>query len=52
MDDKLCDQVISTFIDPRSNYSYVIPNLVDKYGLSKELNAKSWLVQLDTSKKK
>jgi len=52
MDNKLCDQVISIFIDPRSNYSYVSPDLVDKCGLSKELHAKSWLVQLATSTKK
>lgn len=37
-DDKLCHQVISIFIDPRSNYSYVSPNLVDKCDLSKELH--------------
>lgn len=28
---KLCDQVVSIFIHPRSSYSY--PNLVDKCGL-------------------
>lgn len=35
MDSKLCDQVVSILIYPRSNYSYVIPNLVDKCGLNK-----------------
>lgn len=52
MDDKLCDQVISILIDPGSNYSYVSPNLVDKCDLTKELHAKSWLVQLSTGTKK
>ena len=52
MDGKLCDQVISILIDPRSNYSYVSPNLVDKSVLSKELHAKSWLVQLATGTNK
>jgi len=36
---KLCDQVISILIDPRSNYSNVSPDLVDKCGLSKDLHA-------------
>ena len=44
MDGKLCDQVVSILIDPRSNYSYVNPNLVDKCGLNKEVHAESWLV--------
>jgi len=44
IDGKLCDQVVSIFIDPRSNYSYVNPDLVDKCGLNKEVHAKSWLV--------
>jgi len=39
---KLCDQVVSILIDPRS--SYVNSNLVDKCGLRKEVHAKSWLV--------
>jgi len=44
MDDKLCDQVIYIFIDPISNYSYFSLELVDKYGLSKELHEDSWLL--------
>jgi len=44
MDGKLCDQVVSILIDPGSNYSYVNPNLVDKCGLNKEVDAKYWLV--------
>ena len=32
---KVCDQVISIFIDPGSNYRYVSPKLVDKCGLNK-----------------
>lgn len=35
MEGKLCDQVFPISIDPRSNYSYVSPNLVDKRGLNK-----------------
>ena len=52
MDGKICDQVISIFIDPGSNYNYVSPDLVDKCGLSKELHGEYWLVQLVTSKNK
>jgi len=52
MDDKICDQVISILIDPGSNYRYVNADLVDKCGLSKELHAKSWLVQLAIGTKK
>ena len=35
-----------------SNYNYVSLDLVDKCGLSKELHAESWLVQLATGTKK
>lgn len=35
MDCKIFDQVVSIFIDLRSNYSYASPNLVDKCGLNK-----------------
>eukprot|EP00253_Pinus_taeda_P034511 PITA_34511 len=52
MDGKFCDQVISILIELGSNYSYVSPDLVDKCGLSKEVHAKSWLVQLDIGTKK
>ena len=52
MDGKLCDQVISIFIDPGSNYSYVSLDLVEKCGLSSELHAESWLVQLAIGIKK
>ena len=52
MDGKLCDRVISILIDPLSNYSYVSLDLVDTCGLSKELHAKYWLVQLATGMKK
>jgi len=49
---KLCDKFISILIDPRSNYNYVSPDLVDKCGLNMELHAESWLVQLATGTKK
>ena len=52
MDGKLCDQVVFVLIEPRSNYSYVSPNLVDKCGLNKEVHANSWLVQLAIGTKK
>ena len=52
MNGKLCDQVISILIDPGSNYSYVSPDVVDKCGLSKEMHAESWLVQLAIGTKK
>jgi len=52
MDDMLCDQVVSILIDPRSNYSYINPNLVDKCGFRKEVHAEYWLVQLATGMKK
>ena len=52
MDSKLCGQVISIFFDPISNYSYVSPDLVDKYGLSKEMHVDSWLIHLATGTKK
>jgi len=35
MEGKICDRVVSFFIDPRYNYSYVNPGLVDKYVLRK-----------------
>jgi len=52
MDDKLCDRVVSFFIDPGSNYSYVNLDMVDKCGLNKEVHAEYLLVQLDTSTNK
>jgi len=52
MNIKLFDQVVSILIDPRSNYSYVILDLLDKCGLNKEVHARSWLVQLNISTKK
>eukprot|EP00253_Pinus_taeda_P019959 PITA_19959 len=52
MDGKFCDQFIPILIDHGSNYSYVSPDLVDNCGLSKELHAESWLVQLNTGTKK
>ena len=51
MDSKLCDQVVSILIDPRSNYSYINLDLVDKCGLRKEVHPEYWLVQLAISTK-
>jgi len=44
MDGKLYDQFVSIFIDLGSNYSYVDSNMVDKFGLGKEVHTESWLV--------
>jgi len=52
MDGKICDQAVSILIEPRSNYSHVNPDVVDKCGLNKEVLVESWLVQLATGKKK
>eukprot|EP00253_Pinus_taeda_P034736 PITA_34736 len=52
MEGKLCDRVVSIFIDIESNYSYVSPDLVDKCGLNKEMHIESWLVQLAIKTKK
>ena len=52
MDSKICDQVVSIFINLGSNYIYVSPDLVDKCGLNKEVHVESWLVQLATCTKK
>ena len=35
MEGKICDQVAPILIEPRSNYSYVSDDLVDKCGLNK-----------------
>ena len=52
MDGKLYDQFVSIFIDLGSNYSYVDSNMVDKFGLGKEVHTESWLVQLSNGTKK
>jgi len=52
MDDKLCEQVVSILIDPIYHYSYINIDLVDKFGLRKEVHAKYLLVQLATGKRK
>ena len=52
MDGKIFDQLVSISIDPRSNYSYVNPDLVDKCGMNKEVHVEFCLVQFATSNKK
>ena len=52
MEGKLCDRIVTILIDPRSNYCYFNPNLVDKCGLRKEVHVESWLVQLAIGTKK
>jgi len=44
MDGKLCDEVVSIFIYPRSYYSYINLDHVDKCGLRKEVHVESWSV--------
>ena len=46
MDGNICDQFISILINPRSKYSYVNPDLVNKCGLGKELYENYLLVPL------
>ena len=41
MDSKICDQFVSILIDTGYNYSYVNPDLVDKFRLNKKVHAKS-----------
>jgi len=43
MEGNIFYQVVSS-IDPRSNYSYINHDLVDKCSLSKEVRAESWSV--------
>jgi len=52
MDGKICDQFISIFIDPRSNYRYASPDLVDNCVLINEFHVEHWLVQLAAGTKK
>lgn len=52
MEGKLSHQVVSIFIDPRSNHIYVNVDLMDKCGLRKEVHSESWLVQLAIGTKK
>ena len=44
MEGKLHDQVVSFFIDPGSNYSYVSPDLVYECGLNKK---SAWRILVD-----
>lgn len=48
----LCDQVVSILSDPRSNYCYINPDLVDKCCLNKQVHVEYWLLQLATGTKK
>ena len=41
MEGKLRDQVVSILIDLGSNYSYIIPDLVDTFFLNKEVHVDS-----------
>ena len=43
MEGKVCDQVIYILIHPTFNYNYVSPDVVDEYGLSKDLHEESML---------
>jgi len=52
MEGKIFYRVVSILIDPGSNYSYIILNLVDQCLLIKEVHAKFWLVKLATRTKK
>ena len=52
MESKLHDKVISILIGTRSNYNYIIPDLVYKCGLNKEVHVESSLVLLATGTKR
>jgi len=52
MEGKICDQTISFLIDPRYNYSYVSPEIMEECWLAKEVIEKLYLVQLATWTKK
>lgn len=52
MESNLYVQLVSILIDPRSNYSYISLDLVDKCCLNKEVHNDSWLVWLGTGTKK
>lgn len=52
MDDMLCDQFISILIDPRPNYSYLNPAMVDNSSLGKEVHVYSSLLKMATRTKK
>ena len=49
---KLNQIPISILIDPGASLSYISPNLVEKFKLSVEKFAKSWLAQLATGAKR
>jgi rRNA processing protein Gar1 len=49
---KIAKQYVSILIDPRSNISYVAPQIVDSCALQKCKHKKSWLVQLATRTKR
>ena len=49
---KLNQIPISILIDPGTSLSYISPDLVEKFKLSVEKFAKTWLVQLSTGAKR
>lgn len=52
MEGELCNQIIFIFIDPSSNYNYIILELMEKCKLAKYWHAESWLVQSRTGTKR
>jgi hypothetical protein len=46
MEGMISNQLVSIFIDPGSNMSYVSPQTIKKCKLQQVKHAKSWLVQL------
>jgi len=49
---KIHDNIISILIDQGASLSYITPSLVEENTLKREKHAKSWLVQLETRKKR
>jgi hypothetical protein len=52
MEGIIAKQIISILIDPRSNLSYVSPQVVEAHSSKRKKHAKEWLVQLATTTKR
>jgi hypothetical protein len=52
MEGMISNHLVSIWIDPSSNLSYVSPQNVDKFKLQPKQHVKSWLVQLATGTKR
>ena len=48
----LYDQFFLFLINPSSNISYINTTIIEKCAVNKEAHSETWLVQLDTGKKR